>query len=583
MRRCLCVLSPCLLGLCCSWFACLPAPADEVATPRSANSQEAPASASPPADQGLSSPEPAARKSPDSRGEETPAAPRRREGPGPDGLTRDLVLRDAESPLPSEAVLDALDRRPEIEFRDTPLRDALRQLAEWGEFNLFLEEPPGPPAADPFAVPVSARFAQASLEAVLEDLLQPRGLDWHLRHDCLWVAPKERVTGRHFTRVYEATEILRGGTSLARLVQTVTGALDSGTDPGLAVAGSGSVLLVRGSQNTQREVAGLLSELEDLALEAAEDPAKQPAPQVGGPRLPVRLATFRPRGTTRIKAVGSRNEEELAEADHSPAARWLAALEERDDYDLAPRPLRQQLLEMLAPTQLPVVIDLPTLVAEGRDAALERPRALRLANARLEAALGVLLEPEGLTWIIHLDRVWITTERRAAAERELKVYDVANLLEAGHELDDLSGAVAAVLPGEGDEPGRKAQPRVQGLGEVLVVRASQPAHWELAQVLAELDELAAAVAEREQGWSPPFEWVSYPVPVAAAEGLAKALPELLPEGAWRGTARAGRPVGEIRSLPGVLLVRQTARMHSRVARLLAPWAEAPGENSKNRD
>ncbi|MFM8582628.1 MAG: hypothetical protein ACKOFW_14120 [Planctomycetaceae bacterium] len=176
------------------------------------------------------------------------------------------MLRDDEdTPLPAEAVLAALERTPTLEFQQTPLRDALRQLADWGEFNLFLEEPPpasGPnPPPDPFARPITGQFAKASLEAVLEELLQPGQLDWHLRHDCLWVAPARSVAEYRFTRVYDASAILQRGLTSAELVRTVTHALDPRADPARSVTGSGSVLLVRGSQNTQREVAGLLDEL----------------------------------------------------------------------------------------------------------------------------------------------------------------------------------------------------------------------------------------------------------------------------------------------------------------------------------
>jgi len=218
---------------------------------------------------------------------DTPATPPRRRGePGPDGLTRDLVLRDSDTPLPAEAILDALDQLPEREFRELPLRDVLQQLAEWGEFNLFIEEPraSNPPNPDPLTEKISYSCGDASLEAVLEELLRRRGLDWHLRHDCLWVAPVGDVARHQFLRVYDASAILRDEVTLARLVQTVSRAILPGALGPSAVAGTGSALLVRGSQNVQREVAGLLAELEELALEAGDLPGKQPAPQVRGPR-----------------------------------------------------------------------------------------------------------------------------------------------------------------------------------------------------------------------------------------------------------------------------------------------------------
>ncbi|MFM8287190.1 MAG: hypothetical protein ACKOGA_10735, partial [Planctomycetaceae bacterium] len=313
------------------------------------------------------------------------------------------------------------------------------------------------------------------------------------------------------------------------------------------------------------------------------------------PHTAIRLATLHAVLPTRPIAARLPQDTPLDPAE-TAAARWLTALDERDDYTLPPRPLQQQVADLIAPSQIPVVFDLPRLQAEGRAAVLSRPQALRLKNARLESVLGVLLEPAGLAWIIHLDRVWITTRERAAEERELKAYDVANLLDAGHELDELAPAVGAMLPPAPNPPlpANAAGPAspvasqptpvpVQGLGDVLIIRASQPEHWELAQVLAELDELAAQASERDEAWSPPFEWRTYPVPPPAAEGLAKSLPDLLPEGSWRGTARAGQPAGEIRPLPGVLLVKQTARVHARIARLLAPWAGSLAEKTENRD
>jgi len=630
---------------------------------------------------------------------DTPATPPRRRGePGPDGLTRDLVLRDSDTPLPAEAILDALDQLPEREFRELPLRDVLQQLAEWGEFNLFIEEPraSNPPSPDPLTEKISYSCGDASLEAVLEELLRRRGLDWHLRHDCLWVAPVGDVARHQFLRVYDASAILRDEVTLARLVQTVSRAILPGALGPSAVAGTGSALLVRGSQNVQREVAGLLAELEELALEAEDLPGKQPAPQVRGPRplpqhsltsvggarpnatpaiQPTRRASVAgvPRGPVpmpagaagaacaaarpvrpgpgqfalrslalvpRARATGqggtgqgatgqgatrpairasrplvtrpakdeppARGKPAAEEPAETSASRWLSALEERDDYELPPRPLLEQLVALLKPLEIPVVYDANRIDADVGPGALKKLRELRLRNVRLESALGVLLEPEGLTWIIHLNRVLITSQKRAAEERELKAYDVANLLEVGHDVDELAGALERLLPvlpgptplaaGPGAAPqaavagpppgvptGEGPTGSVQGVGEVVVIRASQPEQWELAQVLAELDELAVELAERDEGWSPPWEWRMYAVPPAAAEGLAKSLPELVPEGAWRGTVRAGRPAGEIRPLPGVLLVRQTARIHSRIARLLGPSGTAPLQKTEFRD
>jgi hypothetical protein len=112
----------------------------------------------------------------------------------------------------------------------------------------------------------------------------------------------------------------------------------------------------------------------------------------------------------------------------------------------------------------------------------------------------------------------------------------------------------------------------------LVIRETQSTHWRVAQVLAELDERAESASQTEDTSRDQFTWKAYRVPDGASEALAKLLPQLVAPESWLKDRQANsdRVGGELRPVPGLLLVKQTASRHRAIEKLL-DQSPAPGD------
>jgi hypothetical protein len=182
-------------------------------------------------------------------------------------------------------------------------------------------------------------------------------------------------------------------------------------------------------------------------------------------------------------------------------------------------------------------------------------------QSRLEAILNTILVPRQLAWLLLHDRLVITTAERAGRNFETKPYDVGNLLDSGHDERELTEAMREVVL-------RSDSAHVTG--DSLVIRQTQEVHWRVAQVLAELDALAEEASQTEETPRDHFTWKAYRVPDGASEALLKLLPQLVAPESWLKDRQANsdRVGGELRAVPGLLLVKQTASRHQAIGKLL---------------
>ncbi|MFN6103261.1 MAG: hypothetical protein ACK5EA_02250, partial [Planctomycetaceae bacterium] len=134
-------------------------------------------------------------------------------------------------------------------------------------------------------------------------------------------------------------------------------------------------------------------------------------------------------------------------------------------------------------------------------------------------------------------------------------------LDSGHDELELTAAIReVVLRDDG----------ANLTGDSLVIRQTQQTHWRVAQVLAELDELAERAAQTEEAPRDHFTWKAYRVPDGASEALLKLLPQLVAPESWLKDrpANSDRVGGELRAVPGLLLVKQTPSRHRAIEQLL---------------
>lgn len=536
-----------------------------------------------------------------------PARPR----PEADLPTRDLVLRDDDIPTAVERILEVLDSRLDVKADDQPLAEFLETLARSGDFNLRLAEHL---QADPESALRTGRVRISEddirLETLLDRLLEPVGLDWWIHDDALTIELPSVIVSQPEVHTYDVARLLRNGHTVESLQLVLERAGQDpqppGKDPQRAVRAvcriTGGVAVLSAHQPAQRIAAGLLAEFDQLADDTEEQSPRarviQGSPPSGRSTLArVRVASLRTaRCFQRSRDGGQRGArvrrvaEDVDQTAPDPYQEMLDALEEPRDVDLKGVPWRDAVESLLKEAQIAYHVEdapiaaldragtagdggQPTAGGVGNDAGeanhkVPRARELRQApvrmvrrQSRLEAILNTILVPRQLAWLLLHDRLVITTAERAGRNFETKPYDVGNLLDSGHDERELTEAMREVVL-------RSDSAHVTG--DSLVIRQTQEVHWRVAQVLAELDALAEEASQTEETPRDHFTWKAYRVPDGASEALLKLLPQLVAPESWLKDRQANsdRVGGELRAVPGLLLVKQTASRHQAIGKLL---------------
>ncbi|MCY2965824.1 MAG: hypothetical protein NT069_19700 [Planctomycetota bacterium] len=512
----------------------------------------------------------------------TPRSPGRqrrrvpRDRPESDLPTRDLVLRghaEDDNPTPEDLILETLDRELAVNFEAKPLREILTELAKTAGINLYLEESPRnteeeqSAEADPTAKPMTSALdstvtvheTEIRFETLLERLIEPVGLAWAIRHDALWIREKSQVDRLVESRSYDVATLIAAGHKPHELVKALIGAVSSPQEGPQGIAFTGGVIIAFRNQPQQRIIAKILSELDEIAEAAEEGDKHRTAPQAGVPRKPF---TVQPVKFARV-------------ADEKPKVpqdvQILEALDERHDVEFHDQTLAECLTALEKMAEIPILVDLNQFTGTDRAGAFGKQPRVTLKNARLESILGTLLEPRGLGWIIQHETLRIVDVNFAYIVERSKTYDVSNLLDGGHDPLELVDAIRDLMAYHwGSYTHGSFDGSVEIAEDALVVRLSHRGHWELAQILAELDQIVEDSDTAGETRPLSFTWESYPVPPESTEALAKTLPEIVAPRSWKQNAQrlSDRAEAELRAVPGLLLIRQTKTNHRELRRLL---------------
>jgi len=543
-------------------------------------------------------------------GDGEPPAPklpqRARPRPEADLPTRDLVLRDDDAPTAVEKILEVLDSRLDVKTEDQPLGEFLEKLALTGSFHLQLAEHL---QADPGSALRTGRVTVAEenirLETLLDRLLEPLGLDWWIHEEALTIDLPGVIVSQPEVRTYDVARLLKNGHTVESLQQVLQ---QAGVDPGPNARGAvrpacritGGVAILSAHQPAQRIAAGLLAEFEQLVDDAEEKLPRERVIQVSPPSSRpavsrIRVASGRTvwgrRGSLSRQGRHARlvlAAEDADETASDPYQEILDALEEPRDVEFDGVPWRTAVASLLKEAGIPYHFEETTIAAldrarepgdenraadakkegagENHSDRLDRelrqtPVRLRRRQSSLEAILNTILVPRQLAWLLLHDRLVITTAERAGQIYETKPYDVGNLLDSGHDDRELADAIREVV---------LRSDAAHLTGDSLVIRQTQGMHWQVAQVLAELDALAEDAAQTEETPRDHYMWKAYRVPDGASEALAKLLPQLVAPESWLKDRQANsdRVGGELRTVPGLLLVKQTPTRHREVEKLL---------------
>jgi hypothetical protein len=201
-------------------------------------------------------------------------------------------------------------------------------------------------------------------------------------------------------------------------------------------------------------------------------------------------------------------------------AKIESALEQETELSFTENTLEDAFRYLGELHQLEIVLDKDALQAEG--VSIDLPISLKVAGISLKSALPLILEPNGLDYLIKNEVLTITTAAKAREHFETRVYDISRL--------------KGVTPSELDQ----------------IIRSTIAPHtW-------------APISPPEQPQvTPPATKPSSP---GAAEGAAAATATTTPING--GSSRDLSMEGNIRSTKTSLVIRQTQHIHDEIVDLL---------------
>jgi len=147
-----------------------------------------------------------------------------------------------------------------------------------------------------------------------------------------------------------------------------------------------------------------------------------------------------------------------------------------------------------------IEIQLDNRALEDAGVGSDTPVTRTLNGLPLKSALKILLDDLDLAYVVQNDVLLITTQDKASAICEVRVYDVTKLVAPDAKAEEilqtltmlLSETVQRTVGGETVSSGLQ-RIRIVPLRDLLVILASQEEHEEIAKIL---QELATALAEK---------------------------------------------------------------------------------------
>jgi hypothetical protein len=419
-----------------------------------------------------------------------------------------------------------------VDFTSSSLGEILNWLREKQKLVVLVENDA---LAEVGVLPgdsVSDRLNEAPIYLLL-NRLRSVGLAWYFEDGILHVT-SEKVAGERLTTIpHNIGDLLDAGyepDTLAQVIQCAVAPASWDTVGGAGVVSFlGDVMLVRQTDDLQREVRGLLAALRKHGRRTfASDP-----PQ------------------------------------HSLLRKKLG---QNVTVALRDTPLETALQQLAEKAQIDIRLDLPALREKG--VRQRQPISLALADQKLKTVLQAMLIDADLTWILRDNVLWVTSRDKADAFLKTAVYDVRDLCRDDAESEALRDAItsqtSAVWSDVGG-PGEMQSP----LPGVLVVHNTESV---LDQVLDLLETYRAALRSSKPRKRPEEDpnqviTVYYRMHAKTAEDLAATLPKLIRPESWRSEARPEAPgevflVASAPDLSKVDAAKETASEADRSARAL---------------
>ncbi|MFO0906687.1 MAG: hypothetical protein U0939_27025 [Pirellulales bacterium] len=456
-----------------------------------------------------------------------------------------------------------LERAVSIDFIETPLVDIVDFLAMREDLSLQIDRELLEKAMISADQRVTARLIDVRLATLLDVLLKPLGLQWHVDDAVVWIIPTGDLEHANRTSMFSIADLMPDSMKeREKLRARLNHEFSQVVAPTIwrENGGSGKYLFSERGVLVVDAPPGVVEQVERFLNASRRMQALKPEDLRAPVADPVRAA---------IENFSV----------HSPAgARMRQSLDKRTDLDLVETPLRD-VLRLLA-ERAGCSIHLDGLSLERHSLDMDQPVTLRAKQWQIRSVLQRILASRSAAWTA-VDNVLVVHGRGDADYIHLRLYPVADLLDAQdgardfrepHQvfpfgwqpLDDELEEVCQPADGWAVDGGMGAASLFPELG-MLALNHSEEAHERIEAALRQMRQAKASAAARPQ----PLMARSYVLarlpsgqPRVPFEEAVQLVKSRLPESALQ------RPGTTIRLIGDRIFVEHDRAVHGRVEEIL---------------
>ena len=385
-----------------------------------------------------------------------------------------------------------LESNTDVDFIDTPLRDALNTITDHHGIQIWPDEQALTDEGIAIDTPVTLSLAGARLDLILDRILHPLHAEYAVEEGVLKITSQVDAQKIFQLEIFPVRDLLDAGLGPDELCEalklTVTPEAWEKSGASLRIA-RGNLLVVRHHPAAQRAVARAL---EKLRVAVAPRPAAPAAKEPPGDAAALDAESARrtldafisTRTWKREHVFKPPSEEQVRRALRSPV-----------EIDFEDTPLRDGLNYLKDYHEIQIRPDEQALTDEG--ISIDTPVTLKREGSSLASALDLLLTPLRADYCIDDGGLKITTMAVTNKMFSTEFYSVRHLVNAGSRVEELLETLTPRVEGQEAARGESAPPGEQPTlklvgGNLLVVRATPRGHRQLA---AALEKLRAAMRE----------------------------------------------------------------------------------------
>ncbi|MCX7421162.1 MAG: hypothetical protein NT013_16695 [Planctomycetia bacterium] len=478
--------------------------------------------------------------------------------------TDDVIRARTQEQQDAQTTLRKLRERQQINFVKLPLDQAIDEYSKLAKVRFHIDTLSLNEAGIGLDTPVSqATRKPQRLTDLLDRLLMPIGLRWHIEGSTVSVTTAEKLNDIFETRVYHVGRLLRLAVERDSQLPTQTRFNDPEIPPLLDIPGASQLL-----QNAlQRSTSGSWDDSTKQSLRVAGDlmvvrQTPRVHREISGLLRVTELALSHPPGDAALLVTDF--EEENAEQ-----AKQKRSLETAIKVDFVNTPLTEVAKWLSERLDEEIVIHNDSLAEAG--IASNSPVTFQ-GKGPTRIVMRHLLEPLDLTFVLHHGAIEVTTLAKQSEHLQTAVYDVADFLRNGNSVFAVDVLIQEVTSGpwprisEGDAGSVTEFP-----GGLLVIQQVANVQTEIALLLHDLRKSRAEDKLLLEANSDDLVTRFYRArSKAVAESLERLLLTFVAPNTW--DVNGGK--GLLRIAEDRLIIRQTKTVHDQIDRFLRDYEQA---------